>query len=245
MLPHMRLNPYDKIEAQLRVVGLKPREASMLASNNRNPDLIRNIKRGRSNFPRGEALNRLAEVLQKPVEWLIGLDEEMAEQSEENALYVAAGELWQPSIPGGTPELDARPGMGSGDPGMLVVTTSDGIQTGHLVRDEWVIPPNYTRHTLGSTPRATIILEVINDSMLPTLLPGDRVIVDTLARWTNDDSIWLINDDTPKVKRLRLVRNSDPLQVLIKSDNERISDEIVLLGDIQIIGRVCGKITRL
>lgn len=69
-MPQM-INPlYKRIKKRLDDLGMSDRAASMKAVGN--PDLIRNIKRLRSESPRPEGLKQLARVLETNVSWLIG-----------------------------------------------------------------------------------------------------------------------------------------------------------------------------
>jgi SOS-response transcriptional repressor LexA len=58
-----------RVNERLIAIGKSPRAASLEAGGS--PDLIRNIIRGKSKAPRGQNLQRLAEVLGVSVEWLI------------------------------------------------------------------------------------------------------------------------------------------------------------------------------
>lgn len=63
---------YDKIRRRLEEIhpGVSDQKASLIVTGGENKDLIRGIKRGRSKFPRGDNLERLAHYLQVPVSWL-------------------------------------------------------------------------------------------------------------------------------------------------------------------------------
>lgn len=244
----------DKVAQRLAELKLGPIEAATAADLERN--FIADILIGRKQSPRADNMQKLARALQTTVGWL--MDEtptepsivpiEEAERNGGNKPHLApvsTARDYRGSSPGAMAELDARAGAGNGDPGRVVSIYGKGIETGHLVRAEWTFPVDYTRHTLGADPRKTIILEVVGDSMRPTLEPGDRVLVDTSMEWRNDDSVWLIDDGAPKVKRIRLVRGSDPVRIQILSDNPAVTPEEVREGDIRIIGRVCGRVSRM
>lgn len=70
---------YERIRARLDSIhpGTSDRDASLRATDQRNPDLLRAIKNGRSNGPKGLNLNGLAALLQVPAEWFA--DETTAE----------------------------------------------------------------------------------------------------------------------------------------------------------------------
>lgn len=91
-----------------------------------------------------------------------------------------------------------------------------------------------------------MVLEVVGDSMSPTLETGDRVIIDTNHSRVTPDGIYVIDEgDGPMVKRLQLVRRSDPPEVRILSDNRNHEAYTLRLEDIRIIGRVSGRVTKM
>lgn len=82
------------------------------------------------------------------------------------------------------PEIDVRAGAGGGGV-MLEVFTHDGSGNSVAtddVRAVWGIPSRFLREELRAAPLNVRIVEVMGDSMLPTLKPGDRVFVDTNHR---------------------------------------------------------------
>ena len=58
----------SRIDQRLRATGLTDYRASMMAAGR--PEVIRNIRRGRSNNPRRDTLEKLARVLECSFEWL-------------------------------------------------------------------------------------------------------------------------------------------------------------------------------
>lgn len=61
----------QRVEQRLAELGLSAREASLIASDGKNAEVIRNIRRGKSENPRGDTINGLALALQSTVEWLL------------------------------------------------------------------------------------------------------------------------------------------------------------------------------
>lgn len=70
----MRETPWTRIEKRLEEAGLSPRRASLMATDQKNPDILRTMKAGRSALPEPPTLLRLAEVLQVSVDWIVGRD---------------------------------------------------------------------------------------------------------------------------------------------------------------------------
>lgn len=77
----------------------------------------------------------------------------------------------------------------------------------------------------------------VGESMFPTLLGGDVVLVDTTQKHLNkQDGIYAISlYGAAGIKRLRAV---GPQRVLIKSDNQAVGDQEVDAADLIIVGRV-------
>lgn len=151
-------------------------------------------------------------------------------------------------IPGSQPEISGAAGAGPGEmPGDAVVHLKRGeIVSGHAVRAEWFFPPDYLRHELGAAPSATWIFKVVGDSMTPSLQPGDRVLIDTSHSTPVPDGIYLIDEGHgPIVKRVNLVRRADPAELEIISDNEINARYRMPADEVRIIGRVCGRVTRM
>lgn len=158
----------------------------------------------------------------------------------------SSAEPYKPSLPNARPEIDVKPGAGLGTVGQTFGVNSKGIVTGHRVVAEWVIPPDYMRHELGARPSMIMVMQVIGDSMEPTLKHNDRVLVDISQNVFGPDAVYVIDDGDgePRVKRLTKNIMSDPPSVSIKSDNPLAEQRVqVLLGAFRIVGRVVGRVT--
>jgi phage repressor protein C with HTH and peptisase S24 domain len=156
-------------------------------------------------------------------------------------------ELWLPKIEGATPEVDVKLGAGSGVVGEVInLPVGSGNVSGHKIVAEWLIPSAYLRNEAKASPSHTIIMEVIGDSMQPTYLPGDRVIVDLSQNQMATDTVYAISDgySEPQIKRLQRLPFSHPTQVRIISDNPALETFTVDLERLTIIGRICGHIAR-
>lgn len=156
-------------------------------------------------------------------------------------------EDWVPSIDGALPEIDVKLGAGMGTVGDTInLPVGPLSQSGHAVIAEWLIPEDYLRNEAKSSPRQTLVMEVIGDSMIPTYQPGDRVLVDLAQNAMTSDTVYVISDGytEPQIKRLQRVPFSEPPKVIIISDNSNLERFTVDLNRLSIIGRVCGHIAR-
>lgn len=154
---------------------------------------------------------------------------------------------WRPAADGAIPEIDIKLGAGAGAVGEVInLPVGAGNISGHRVVAEWVIPREYLRSELKSSELVTIIAEIIGDSMSPTYLPGDRVIIDLSQNKMTTDTVYAISDGLtePQIKRLQRVPFSNPPQVIIISDNPNLERFTVELERIEIIGRIVGHIAR-
>jgi phage repressor protein C with HTH and peptisase S24 domain len=84
-------------------------------------------------------------------------------------------------------------------------------------------------------------INVIGDSMEPTLNDGDIVFVDRSSVNPNRAGVYIVS--TPFglfIKRLQLQANGT---VALVSDNDNYSDELVDSQDVEVLGKVIGSLT--
>lgn len=168
-----------------------------------------------------------------------------ADEQNDEAAY--SREHWKPAVDGALPEVDMKLGAGSGVVGGTInVAVGDGSVSGHPVVAEWLIPLQYLRNEAKASPNHTLVMEVIGDSMQPTYMPGDRVLVDLSQNAMMSDTVYAISDgqSEPQIKRLQRVPFSDPVEVRIISDNPNLERFTVELERLTIIGRIVGHIAR-
>lgn len=156
---------------------------------------------------------------------------------------------FKPSLARGRPEIDAKAGAGHGSVGehQVVAIAAGGTVTGHRVVGEWVIPDAVYRSELHAAPSAVFVMAVDGESMRPTLEPGDRIFVDGQRSAFTSDGIYLIDDGDgePRVKRLEKVLFSQPPAVVVRSDNPGHGEQTVRLDALRVLGKVCGRLTRM
>lgn len=133
------------------------------------------------------------------------------------------------------PEYNVREAMGDG-------FTVDR----ETIKDHWTFSRRYLSEELRLNLRNLVVIEVIGDSMEPTLKTGDRVLVDMGDRRVGIPGIFVLWDgDGTIAKRLELIPNSKPPRLLRISDNPLHGKYEVLAEETNIIGRIVWFARRL
>ena len=126
------------------------------------------------------------------------------------------------------PEYDVRVSAGGG------FHISDETK-----RDVWLFSRRYIADELRLSAARLVVLEVVGDSMEPTLKSGDRVLVNMGDTRVSQPGIFVLWDgDGTVVKRLELVPSSKPAVLKRISDNPLHGSYEVRAVDTKIIGRV-------
>jgi transcriptional regulator with XRE-family HTH domain len=115
----------------------------------------------------------------------------------------------------------------------------EGSYTDRVEAESWVFPASFLREQLHTTAKQLLVVQVEGDSMAPTIVSGEKVIVDTSHKTPSPDGVYAIRDsfDNVIVRRLQLLRASQPPRVKVISDNPRHAAEEVPLNDIEIVGK--------
>lgn len=179
-------------------------------------------ERGR-NEPDLATIQRIAKAVHRPPEWLaFNVNAEIGDR-----LTLIS-------------EIDVR--APSGNPGLLEIMSEShhdmSLRRYGFPRDEF-------KELFGATPDGIVIVEVIGDSMFPTLVPGQRVFVDTSDKTATPPGIFILWDGLGLVlKRVEYVAHSDPPRVRIISDNQSYPAYERVLEEAHIQGRVIGSLQR-
>jgi len=110
-----------------------------------------------------------------------------------------------------------------------------------LTDDEPIYEIGFPRELLGSLTQArneeVAVIRVRGDSMLPTLMDGDQMLVDFTQRNTNRDGMFILRyDDVLRVKRIDI--NPTNRRLRVKSDNPVYDTFEVNPADLDVVGRV-------
>lgn len=174
------------------------------------------------NEPDLTTIQRLAKALNREPEWLA-----FGTQGETGGSLVML------------PELNLRATSGAG--GLMEVSHGDN----EAVLRRYGFPREEFRNLFGAAPDGIVVVEVVGDSMIPTLVPGERVFVDTKDVTATPPGIFVVWDGLGLVlKRVEYVPHSDPPRVRILSDNGRYVTYERELGEAAIQGRVIGSLQR-
>jgi phage repressor protein C with HTH and peptisase S24 domain len=209
-----------RLESRAYQLGLKPAQLAELAGVPRS--FIYDIMRGRSKRPARDSLARVAEILKVDVDWLIaGIgqvegDMPVALKADDDFVHIRLA--------------GPRASMGGG---AVVGDDEEDTDRTYQFRRSWI------EEHLGVKPAKLRLLHVEGDSMVPTLLSGDMVLVDMTRRVPNPPGIFVLNDGMGLVaKRIEAVPSCEPPRIRILSDNPVYSPYEQLLEMVNIVGRV-------
>lgn len=145
--------------------------------------------------------------------------------------------------PGEVVERDVTGGLGGGGIASEIIVEGNRVDK---VRATWRMPVDYLRTELRAREHDVDIIAVDGDSMIPTLLPGDRVMINRTQRRPSPDGLYALDDGLGVVvKRVEVMIGTNPLKVTVKSDNPLHGSYEQLASEINVIGRVICKVTRL
>ena len=141
--------------------------------------------------------------------------------------------------PGQVPELDTRAGLGGGGLPAREVR-KEGRYADPLKAEGWLFPQSFVREQLHTSAGRLLVIDTTGDSMAPTIVSGERVIVDAGHKTPTPDGLYAIRDtfNCIVVKRLQALRSARPPRVKIISDNPNHPSEETPLGELEIVGKV-------
>ena len=216
----------NRVAQRLLDLGISERAASIKATSK--PDAIRYI-RDRRSMPSAMRLEQLAAALETTSDWLLGKTLAAENSGGRRAL---------------APDILPTRGVADGDGAIslkrinLGFAMGDGSNLDDYVEEGTVeFDPNILRMISQSPPHRMLVAHGVGDSMQPTLLDSDMLVIDTLqTRLNMTDRIWAIAlYGAGAVKRLRPAADG---KVEIISDNTVHGRQIVDAVDVRIIGRV-------
>ncbi len=172
--------------------------------------------------PKVGTLQRLCDVLSVDLEFVL------------NGFVGESGlSLSSQSLTLSVPEIDLAYGMGGTFVGDLAVT--------EVFRD---FPADWIRQFTRAQASQLVLCKGIGDSMMPTLLDSDVLLVDrSQDTLKQSDRIWVVMvGDVGMVKRVRVQPNGN---LLILSDNENVPPMEAADGEAMLIGRVVAIVRKM
>jgi len=136
------------------------------------------------------------------------------------------------------PELDTRAEPGAGVPKREV--RKDGRHADPIKHEAWIFPASFVREQLHAAAERLLVIEVDGDSMAPTMVSGDRAVIDTGHKTPTPDGLYAIRDAFAGIviKRLQVMRPAKQANVKIISDNPKQGSEEVPLSELEVVGKV-------
>jgi phage repressor protein C with HTH and peptisase S24 domain len=147
---------------------------------------------------------------------------------------------------GAKPKLESRDGHNVAGLSQFIRVPEHDVRAsagpGTIVEDEtevaeWSLPQEYVRRTLSLRSGKLAMIEVVGDSMGPTLLTGDKILVDLGDQNVANPGVFVLYDgDATVVKRVEKVPGTAELQLI--SDNPLHSNYRVPADTVNVAGRV-------
>jgi len=121
-------------------------------------------------------------------------------------------------------------------------TRKEGRYVERIKAEDWAFPASFIKDQLQTSAKNLLVVGAQGDAMAPTIMSGDKVIVDTGHKTPSPDGLYAIRDgfENVIVRRLQLLRTPQPSRVKIISDNSKHAAEEVAVSEIEIVGKaVC------
>lgn len=149
---------------------------------------------------------------------------------------------------GASAQLDVTAGLGAG--GMTIIAPGIPGKSGmtfaaEVISDYWRVPPMILSTLSNAKPTDITFIPCQGDSMAPTLVEGDVVVVDTRHTIPSPDGVYAINDQFGGivVKRIEIRDpiGDGPMLVAVISDNPKHREKIMAIDELRVVGRVLRK----
>lgn len=148
------------------------------------------------------------------------------------------------NLPGSSPDIDVSAGAGPGGLPLPASLPHGGVVfSSDAVRGEILLPDYLLSEFTRSIASRIHWIKIRGDSMEPSLLPGERVMVDTTDTSIGQGGIFVLRDPDGEIIVKRLRKAGDGLVELV-SDNPKQGVRQVEGNDILVVGRVVGRLAR-
>jgi len=135
------------------------------------------------------------------------------------------------------PELASR--SESGAPHAKLRSRKEGRHVERIKAEDWAFPASFVTNRLQASAKNLLVIGAEGDAMAPTIMSGDKVIIDTGHKTPSPDGLYAIRDSFENVivRRLQVLRAAQPSRVKIISDNPKHAAEEVALSEVEIAGK--------
>ena len=135
------------------------------------------------------------------------------------------------------PELASR--SESGAPHAKLRSRKEGRHVERIKAEDWAFPASFVTNRLQASAKNLLVTGAEGDAMAPTIMSGDKVIIDTGHKTPSPDGLYAIRDSFENVivRRLQVLRAAQPSRVKIISDNSKHAAEEVALSEVEIAGK--------
>jgi phage repressor protein C with HTH and peptisase S24 domain len=188
---------------------------------NMSADTVQNWEYGKS-IPSIPNVHLIAETFKISAGWLLTGEGEMlngAEPARGLKLDLEKDFVYIPML-----DVSAAAGDGAVAPDMEIVSSRLAF------RRDWI-------KEQGISPDHTSVIHVVGDSMFPTLINGDVLLVDRSQKRLIPDKIYVFRESNNII--VKRFRKQDDCLVTVSSDNQSVRERVLdfSLGD-DVIGRV-------
>ena len=211
-----------ELERRMKALDLNPLSTATKAKLGK--DAVRDIIRGKSLNPSHDTLGKIARALGCTVADLTGERQTTPIKSRDSVVVF---------------EVNTGALSGMGNDGDLEIGADNAVA-------EYTFPTAAFQQIFGAAADGVIIEEVRGDSNIPTLWPGQRVMINLRDRKPSPPGFFLCWDGLGMVlKRVEVIPGSNPQTVRLISDNPKYSTYERTLDEAHIYGRVVGSWNRL
>jgi transcriptional regulator with XRE-family HTH domain len=115
----------------------------------------------------------------------------------------------------------------------------EGRHVERIRAEDWAFPASFVTNQLHASAKNLLVIEAEGDAMAPTIMSGDKVIVDTGHKTPSPDGLYAVRDafDHVIIRRLQLLRATHSSRAKIISDNPKHAAEEVALNEVEIVGK--------
>lgn len=212
----------ERIQERIDATGIS--QAAIAREIGVSPQAVSKMVRGDTHQP--QRLYQLARALKTTPEYLLGETDDPSPQLGEQKLAWRGPPSELPDSTVMIPQLDIGYSMGGG------TVFEEYAQTALIP-----FPREWLRPMIGGTFGDLFVARGEGDSMMPTILDSDFVIIDTAQKTiTKQDRLWCLNyGELGMIKRVRMQPDGG---ALIISDNPAVENFTAYDGEVQAIGRV-------